>query len=300
MHVHSAFSVPKTFARPSLHTAEIRQGLHSKDSITLTPSSAESKTNGAEQTPSSMPGKITVPRKVDSKAASSPGSLNALFQKHSYENLVEHGGNWSHESFENFTAARKFIADTIPKSGTILDIGCANGFFLRCLQEWAPSHKLTPYGVDINANSISESRKIYPELSNNFAVQNFRDYLKEGPPKGLPKTYDYIYFSILKLNDKPEIINHLLSQVNPGGRLILGFYGSIAEEKFKDYMQKIANLKKTGSQSIDITDINQDHIKQKFKEFYKGLTDLKKAGIPVTEIIENSHGFANMVAYIQK
>jgi SAM-dependent methyltransferase len=270
MHVHSAFSTPKTFLIPSLNVADARQLLHSKDSISLTPPS-----EGTKKTKSDPSGNVkqddVLSNKLDStiKAPTSPISFNALFQKYPYEDLVEHGGNWSHGSFQNFTAARKFIADTIPKSGTILDIGCANGFMLRCFQEWVPPQcKLVPYGVDINPNCISESRKIYPDLPHNFVVQNVRDYFRKGPPKGFPQTYDYIYFSLLGLNDKPEFINQLLMRVKPGGRLILGFYGSIQKEKME--------------------------------EFRKVLTEAKKGGIQFTKIIENKNGYANIVAYIQK
>jgi|GEM_PF-860673 len=270
MHVHSAFLAPKKFPAHALPVSETRQLIPTTDRISLTPSSTNPEKKSFEQAGQFKPGN-SWPGKMDStvKADSSSSSFKRLFQKYPYTDLVEHGGNWSHGSFSNFTAARKFIADTIPKSGSILDIGCANGFLLRCLQEWVPSHcKLTPYGIDINPKCIAESRKIYPELPHNFAVQNVRDYFRKGPPKGFPQTYDYIYFSLLGLNDKPEFINQLLKRVRPGGRLILGFYGSIQKEKME--------------------------------EFRKVLAKAKEGGIQFTEIIENKNGYANIVAYIQK
>ena len=38
---------------------------------------------------------------------------------------------------ERWVALRKPIADCIEKSGTFLDIGCANGYLLECIIKWA-------------------------------------------------------------------------------------------------------------------------------------------------------------------
>ena len=38
--------------------------------------------------------------------------------------------------FKQWTKIRFFISKSINKDGSILDIGCANGLLLRCLQEW--------------------------------------------------------------------------------------------------------------------------------------------------------------------
>ena len=55
-------------------------------------------------------------------------------------------GNVDIQTWEN---RRQFIHSAIDKSGTILDIGCGNGFLLRCLQEWS-GVDLVPYGIDIH------------------------------------------------------------------------------------------------------------------------------------------------------
>src|SRR3989344_2587836 len=53
------------------------------------------------------------------------------------------------EAFKTWEHGRRFISQTINNDGSLLDYGCANGFLLRCLQEWS-SHQLNPYGTDID------------------------------------------------------------------------------------------------------------------------------------------------------
>ncbi len=63
--------------------------------------------------------------------------------------LVGHGLTYSWWKMH-----RSLIARAVHKSGSILDIGCANGFLLRCLMEWS-SHALVPYGFDAVHASIA-------------------------------------------------------------------------------------------------------------------------------------------------
>lgn len=48
--------------------------------------------------------------------------------------------------YTDWEEGRRLIANAINNDGSILDIGCANGFLLRCLREWS-SHKLDLEGA---------------------------------------------------------------------------------------------------------------------------------------------------------
>src|SRR5207249_1292979 len=52
---------------------------------------------------------------------------------------------------EYWLVARGVIAEAVHRSGSFLDVGCANGHLLECLVEWcaARGHAVEPYGLDI-------------------------------------------------------------------------------------------------------------------------------------------------------
>jgi SAM-dependent methyltransferase len=70
---------------------------------------------------------------------------------------------------EAWMAARKPIADCLQKSGTFLDIGCANGFLIESILNWT-SHDITPYGIDLSAKLIEAAKTRLPKYSNNLFV----------------------------------------------------------------------------------------------------------------------------------
>jgi 2-polyprenyl-3-methyl-5-hydroxy-6-metoxy-1,4-benzoquinol methylase len=53
------------------------------------------------------------------------------------------GSGLAGADFKVWERARLFISEAINAPGSILDIGCGNGFLLRCLQEWS-KYKLIP------------------------------------------------------------------------------------------------------------------------------------------------------------
>lgn len=171
---------------------------------------------------------------------SDPSRLNSLLTNCHYRG-----------SFQNWENERKFIVQAIDRDGTILDIGCANGFFLRCLQEWSP-HKLVPYGIDTENFSIREAQELFSSYQNNFApialetIPTFDQY-------GLPRDYDLIYWNVWdnrqfdtteEINDLKTVFGHL----NPGGRLILGFYDRVKVNN----QRRVEKLPSLGINSVEI------------------------------------------------
>ena len=75
--------------------------------------------------------------------------------------LIE-GSGCLGRGFAEWEAIRGFARHAIDRGGTILDVGAANGFFLRCLQEWVRPRRLIPFGVDIDDEAIAAARKLLP------------------------------------------------------------------------------------------------------------------------------------------
>lgn len=149
-------------------------------------------------------------------------------------------------NFEKWKQRRKFIAQAINRDGTILDIGCANGYLLKCLQEWS-SHKLIPYGIDINRGLIKQAKELFPSQADNFTVMRVH-HLSHLPECGLPAKFDFIYWSIWdrgswNFEDQRNVnaLKTALKTVSDGGRLIFGFY-----ESDKEKITKIKRLKELG------------------------------------------------------
>jgi ribosomal protein L11 methylase PrmA len=128
---------------------------------------------------------------------------------------------------EHWTQNRKPICSAIEKPGTLLDIGCANGFLLACLQLWS-AHQITPYGIDVDASSLAMARDLLPEYVSNFA-QCSLEKLSEPFELGLPTRFDYVYWNVWDGLDFNEPLYRTYAEnalKAARGRLILGFYDS--------------------------------------------------------------------------
>lgn len=129
--------------------------------------------------------------------------------------------------YQEWKKHREFIAAAIHKSGTILDIGCANGFLLLCLQNWTDK-KLVPYGIDTNYSAVSDARRLFPRQRRNFVNIGVAELAK---PReyGLPSKLDIIYWAVwdnfqFSIKENRKLVSECLKHVKNGGRLILGFY----------------------------------------------------------------------------
>ena len=117
------------------------------------------------------------------------------------------------------------IIEAIDHDGTIMDVGCANGYLLESLCAWATLEKrwhLIPYGVDINPGLITEAMRRWSGVADHFWVA---DAWKFAPPV----KFDFVYAlsDIVPLSYLPTYVSRLLNfYVKPGGRLIVGHYGS--------------------------------------------------------------------------
>ncbi len=168
-------------------------------------------------------------------------------------------------TFEAWEQRKAFIASATHKDGSFLDIGCGNGFLIKCLQEWS-EHTLIPYGIDINTQYVEIAKELFPKHQQNFTVLDINNI--SNLTKNLPGQYDFVFYSNNWSQNAPyqrevERINSLVEYVNPGGRLIIGFYSQ-----------------------------NKDNNLQ-------AVEALQSLGIKFSEVLHNPHD-TNLVAWVDK
>lgn len=121
-------------------------------------------------------------------------------------------------------AEREPILRAVERNGDFLDIGCANGYLLECLIRWGgeTGMALTPHGLDFGPGLINLARQRFPRYKANFGIGNAWDW---HPPQKY--TYVYTLYDCVPLHFLEEYVRRLLARmVRPGGRLIVGAYGS--------------------------------------------------------------------------
>ncbi|MGH2541554.1 MAG: class I SAM-dependent methyltransferase [Ardenticatenaceae bacterium] len=128
---------------------------------------------------------------------------------------------------ERWRAEREPILNAVEADGDFLDIGCANGYLLECLVEWGRERglKLTPYGLDQGTRLIELARQRLPGYADNFFVANAWNW--SAPSR--PRRFQYVYtlYDCVPEEVLAEYVHHILERIiAPGGRLIVGAYGS--------------------------------------------------------------------------
>jgi predicted O-methyltransferase YrrM len=85
---------------------------------------------------------------------------------------------------------RHFVSQAIHKPGTLLDIGCANGFLLKCLLEWS-THELVLYGIEFDKQRMEVAKTLLEPFSNNILEARVNE-LKNLDKRGFPSSFDFI------------------------------------------------------------------------------------------------------------
>ena len=125
---------------------------------------------------------------------------------------------------DRWRAEREPILEPVNRDGTILDLGCANGYLLECLLAWAGQRgiDLVPYGVDQDAQLVELARQRLPDFSAHFFAANVWSW---SPPRRF--TYVYTLADVVPRSHLSPYLERLLTTaVESGGFLIVGSYGS--------------------------------------------------------------------------
>lgn len=160
---------------------------------------------------------------------------DATFQKW-FDNLkvtlenayLQHSEPWKQSGFsgpeERWIECRKPIADCILKSGSFLDIGCANGYLLECVMSWNEERRITiiPYGLDLSHKLVNLAKSRIPEFKSHFFIGN-------GWTWNPPIKFDYVRTELIYVPEhlQKKYINRLLNEfLEDDGQLFVAEYRS--------------------------------------------------------------------------
>jgi hypothetical protein len=122
---------------------------------------------------------------------------------------------------ERWEIARRPIASMIDAPGSLLDIGCANGYLMECLARWS-DHEIEPYGLDIASAVVALARRRLPEWKDRFFIGNALTWEPPG-------RFDFARTELVYVPEhlqRPLVERLLEDAVQPHGRLIICGYGS--------------------------------------------------------------------------
>jgi SAM-dependent methyltransferase len=124
--------------------------------------------------------------------------------------------------------ARRPLLQALDRGGTFLDIGCANGYLMECVQLWAAIEgiALEVYGLEISPELAELARRRLPQWRARIWTGNAYDFKP-------PTTFDFVRTGLdyVPPSRRQEFVRRLLtSYLNPGGRLIIGMYTELRTE----------------------------------------------------------------------
>jgi SAM-dependent methyltransferase len=140
---------------------------------------------------------------------------------------IQHDEPWKQSGYlgsgEQWTAARKPVADCIDKSGSFLDIGCANGYLLECIMRWTSERNLEiiPYGIDISEKLIDLAKERLPEYTGNLYAANGWDWDN-------PVRFDFVRTELVYVPGElqKQYLDRILDvYLAEGGKLLVAEYG---------------------------------------------------------------------------
>jgi SAM-dependent methyltransferase len=124
--------------------------------------------------------------------------------------------------------ARRPLLQAVDRGGTFLDIGCANGHLMECLQRWAgvDGLALEVYGLEISPELADLARRRLPQWRARIWTGNAYDFEP-------PTSFDFVRTGLdyVPPSRRQEFVRRLLTgYLNPRGRLIIGMHTELRGE----------------------------------------------------------------------
>lgn len=135
-------------------------------------------------------------------------------------------------------ARRGMIVDGIHRSGTFLDIGCANGLLMESVREWAAERgfDIEPYGIDLAPRLVELARRRLPRWADRVEVGNAIDHV---PADGRRFTFVHVLLDAVPRSRRADLVRHTRTLVAPGGRLLVSHYtgGTTTDRTAADHLR---------------------------------------------------------------
>lgn len=124
---------------------------------------------------------------------------------------------------ERWVAERSPLMEAITRHGTFLDVGCANGLLAEDVVRWAgwKGIVIEPHGIDLGSGLVALAQQRHRAWSSNFQVADAWSW-----DPSMRWTFVYSLLDLSPAEMWCEWLQRLSSWVQPGGRLIIGDYGS--------------------------------------------------------------------------
>ncbi len=118
--------------------------------------------------------------------------------------------------------AREIVLEAVHKSGTFLDIGCANGHLVESLAQWLKDsgRSIEFHGLDISKELVALAKKRLPHWQDRFFVGNALYWTPASK-------YDFIRTGLeyVPVGRQRDYVKHLFKHfVAEEGRLVVGTY----------------------------------------------------------------------------
>jgi SAM-dependent methyltransferase len=125
-------------------------------------------------------------------------------------------------TYEDWVYARSLVGHAIDRDGSLLDVGCANGYLMECLPGWT-HFDVEPYGLDLSKELAALARERVPEWADRIWVGNV---LRWQPPRRY--TYVRTGLDYVPKRRRRELVERCLRWCD---RLIVGVFGEHASER---------------------------------------------------------------------
>jgi len=138
------------------------------------------------------------------------------------------GQSGSSSNAAQWEEARRPLLQAVDRSGTFLDIGCANGHLIECLERWArvDGVVLEVYGLEISPELGDLARRRLPQWRGRIWTGNAYDFEP-------PMRFDFVRTGLeyVPPSSRQEFVRRLRTRyLNPGGRLIIGMQTELRSE----------------------------------------------------------------------
>lgn len=136
-----------------------------------------------------------------------------------------------HDAREVLTAALEGLPDDLDRPDapvSFLDLGCANGHLAASFVPWGAARSVTvePYGVDLSPELVERARALHPQWADRFWVGDASTWRH---PDGMRFDLVHLLLDVFPEERRGAAIEHGLSLVTPGGRLLVSHYDNRPE-----------------------------------------------------------------------